>query len=104
MNIPEAREVPLIHSDATDCVNKKIYLLDGERGLWRRVARSGSGIKVSVDGAKLGVIGDSLAEFQRAANVEASLTQAGFVLESENSLSLSLTTPEKPLANILRSK
>jgi hypothetical protein len=77
--IGEARELPIAVADTADgFTNKKLYALAGHEGCWRRVSRSGSGIRVNRANAALAMLGDGLAEFVRFGGLDAELVKLGY--------------------------
>jgi hypothetical protein len=65
------------------CLNRRLYAVPGVEGIFRRVARSSSGLNTTRERAYLTTFDGSIIELLRDAAAEAELREAGFVLPAD---------------------
>lgn len=82
--IPAATVLPLVAAERGDYVDKRLYVLEGKPGLYRRIARTGTGVTVKGPNAVLAMLSrngeDQLAEFIRFDELDGELVAAGYTL------------------------
>jgi hypothetical protein len=106
-NLPEAMEFEALDSRLVDgFFNKKLYAIAGRPGVYRRVARSGSGMKVNRKDAFMVVVNGSPVEMVPDPDTMRELMAAGFFPGSpqlqlefieKNGLALPQKAPPEPL-------
>lgn len=57
---------------------KTLFCLENKPGLWRRIARTGRGLKVGIEGAQVALFGGQIIELLRDKKAEEELAHAGF--------------------------
>jgi hypothetical protein len=67
-----------VGGDVIRCLNKNYYAIPGVSGFFRRVSRSGSGLAIKREGARLATFNGSIIELIRDQTAETEIREAGF--------------------------
>jgi len=79
MMIPEATMIGLVTAcDSDGFTGKRLYVVEGQPGWFRRVARTSRGLKASADGNVVAHEGDEILELRKWPALDVALAASGY--------------------------